>query len=325
MAGSWISRIPKHRFGSVALAHRSRTQQFGRSISSNSNVTPRYTFAVTRDTPESFASAITKFAQDEDPIDLTTARKQHDLYVDRLRNFVPTICLPALQEHPDSVFVEDTVVAVRNRAVITNPGHPLRRGEVSTMKDVLCRLGLDVTDMREVNPEAFCDGGDVLYTGRHLFVGLSDRTNMAAVQILSEGLDVDETVAVPFEGAALHLKSIVTHIDSNTLLAPIGDLGDQVLEAIHAKDRGYHSIIRLPNMLACNVVSVNGGILAQDAGCSESRAILESVAAERNMKIEFVDMTETAKCDGALTCCSVLLDIDDLTTVFFPDKIKNAS
>jgi dimethylargininase len=189
------------------------------------------------------------------------------------------------------------------------------------MKDILSRLGLIVTDMRDADPEALCDGGDILYTGRHLFAGLSERTNMAAVKVLSDGLNF-ETIAVPFEGEALHLKSIVTHMDSTTLLAPIGTLGDQVLEAMKANERGY-TVIRLPNMLACNVVSVNGGILAQDAGCSESRALLEYAATERNMQIEFVDSSETAKCDGALTCCSVLLDIDDITTAFFPEQIQN--
>jgi N-dimethylarginine dimethylaminohydrolase len=62
-------------------------------------------------------------------------------------------------------------------------------------------------------------------------------------------------------------------------------------------------------MLACNVVSVNGGLLAQDVGDNKSRRILEQVAAERNLPIEFVSCSEIAKVDGALTCCSVLLSL----------------
>ena len=283
---------------------------------------PRHTLAITREMPKSFTNALTKFSDGEKTIDLAKARRQKDEYLERLRRFVPTLCLPALHEHPDSVFVEDTAVIVQNRAVVTNPGHPSRRGEVDTIKDVLIRLGLDVTDMRGVDPAALCDGGDVLYTGKDLFVGLSERTNEAAVNILSEGLGVTNTIAVPFEGNALHLKSIVTHMDSSTLIVPIGDLGDQVLEAMDATSRGY-SIVRLPNMLACNVVSVNGGILAQDAGCSESRKILFSAAEERGLQLEFVSLSEAAKCDGALTCCSLLLHIDDFTKSFFPAKTSD--
>ena len=103
---------------------------------------------------------------------------------------------------------------------------------------------------------------------------------------------------MPFESShALHLKSIVTHLDSTTLIAPIGEVGDSVLEAMKYKDLGY-STIRLPKMLACNVVSVNGGLLVQDGGCQESRELLINAAAERGMSIEFVDSSEIAKVDG---------------------------
>jgi dimethylargininase len=141
---------------------------------------------------------------------------------------------------------------------------------------------------------------------RHLFVGLSERTNFAAVEVLANAFDV-ETVSVPFDNSnALHLTSIVCHMDSNTLLAPTGVVGDQALEAMRYNELGYDAI-RLPNMLACNVVAVNGGILAQDGGCQESKALLLSAAAERGLSMHFVDGSEIAKVDGALTCCSVLL------------------
>ena len=267
----------------------------------------RYSFAIARDVPNSFVQALTKYSTDDNPVDIELARKQHDNYLDKLRNHIPTLTLPALDDHPDSIFVEDTVVAIGNRAVITNPGHPSRRGEVDTIKDILIRLGVSVTDMRDKNENAICDGGDVLYTSRHLFVGLSERTNEEAAIILSNTFDSVETIVVPFDKSnALHLKSIITHMDKNTLIAPEGQLGDQVLEAMNSSQLGY-DVIRLPNMLACNVVAVNGGILAQDGGCTESRERLLAAAAERNLSIDFVNSSEIAKVDGALTCCSVLL------------------
>lgn len=266
-----------------------------------------HAFAVSRDIPSSFVNALTKYSKDENPVDFNKAQKQHEKYLSALRKFVPTFCLPALDEYPDSIFVEDTVVSIGNRAVITNPGHVSRRGEVDTIKEFLIRLGLTVIDMRNENSDAICDGGDVLYTKRHLFVGLSERTNVEGAKILSNSIESVETIVVPFDkGNALHLKSVVTHLDENTLIAPEGDVGDQVLEAMKSQDLGYDTI-RLPNMLACNVVSVNGAILAQDGGCQESRERLKVAAAERDLSIEFVNSSEIAKVDGALTCCSVLL------------------
>ena len=265
--------------------------------------------ALSRQVPKSFANAITKYADGVEPISVIKAQAQWDHYIQTLRKFVPTLTLPPLDDHADSVFVEDTVVAIGNKAVITQPGHPSRQGEVDTIKDVLLRLGYQVVDMRDFGLTALCDGGDVLYTGRHLFVGLSERTNAEAVHVLETALG-REVIAVPLQGdeQALHLKSIVTHMDESTLLAPIGRVGDQVLEAMNAQSNGYTSI-RLPNMLACNVVAVNGGIIAQDTGCPESKSLLAHAAKERQLDIEFVSQSEFAKCDGALTCCSILLQI----------------
>jgi dimethylargininase len=267
--------------------------------------------AIARQVPQSFASAITKYADDPAKVDLENAIQQHIIYLDRLRRFVPTLCLPAMDDLPDSIFVEDTVVAVGNKAIITNPGHPSRRDEVNSIQEVLSQqLGMDVTDMRDFHSgTAFCDGGDVLtiVARNHMFVGISERTNMKGAQVLGDALGI-EAIPVQFEGNALHLKSIVTNVDDSTLLAPTGKLGDVVLEAMDAVNRGY-TVVRLPSMLACNVVSVNGGLLAQDVGDNKSRRILEQVAAERNLPIEFVSCSEIAKVDGALTCCSVLLSL----------------
>lgn len=40
--------------------------------------------------------------------------------------------------------------------------------------------------MHEIDPEATLDGGDVLYTGTHLFVGLSRRTNQRGADVLNK-------------------------------------------------------------------------------------------------------------------------------------------
>lgn len=268
---------------------------------------PKYSLAISRQVPNSLANALTKYASAENgPIDMDMAKIQHENYLRALRRLVPTLCLPALDKHPDCHFVEDTVVAIQNKAVITKPGHPSRQGEVETIREVLLQLGYDVKDMRD-HETALCDGGDVMYTSRHLFVGLTNRTNQAAVDFLSDSFGI-EAIAVPFSDNALHLKSIVSHMDPTTLLAPIGTVGDELLKTMKAEELGYN-VVRLPSMLACNVVSVNSGILAQDEGCAESRELLTKAASDRNLKIEFVDASEFAKIDGALTCCSVLLQI----------------
>ena len=75
-----------------------------------------------------------------------------------------------------------------------------------------------------------------------------------------------------------------------------------------SEERGYQAI-RLPNMLSCNAVVVNGHVLAQYSHCIESKNRIEIACKGRQLGLTFVDTSELAKKDGALTCCSVLLSL----------------
>ncbi|KAL9185113.1 hypothetical protein ACHAXT_002890 [Thalassiosira profunda] len=273
--------------------------------------------ALAREIPDSFVDAVAAHSADRaSAVSLALAREQHAEYLSQLRKHVPTLCLPAIEAHPDCVFVEDTVVGVGDTAVITQPGHASRRGEVESIKTALQQLGMaNIYDMRD-EERATCDGGDVMFTGRHLFVGLSDRTNSEGFRFLRDafmnhGLAEEDIVVVPPVVAGksvLHLKSAVTHLDEQTLLVPEGNVGDSVLEAMKASERKYDAI-RLPDVLSCNVVVVNGHVLAQDAPCEVSKRWIEDACNERDFGLTFVDTSELAKKDGALTCCSVLLSV----------------
>jgi dimethylargininase len=270
-----------------------------------------YSMALCRQLPDSFANALAEhhLQEEEDVLSMDRARQQHATYVQALRRILPVLELPQLPDYPDCVFVEDTFVAIGKKAVLTQPGHPNRRGEVSSIAVILQQLGLEIVgDMRK-SDAAYCDGGDVLYTGSHLFVGLSDRTNEAGAQVLQQAFSGTIVVPPTMQGnQVLHLKSAVTHMNEDTLVAPVGPAGDAVLESLQATARGY-SIIRVPDVLACNVVSVNGTVIVQDTPCVESRRTLEAAVNERNLNLVWVNTSELAKKDAALTCCSVLLDI----------------
>jgi dimethylargininase len=288
--------------------------------------------AIVRELPSSFVNALHQHYSDPVtaiPVDIDIARYQHRAYISALQRIIPNVViLPALEQYPDCCFVEDTVVAIGETALITRPGHSDRVGEVDSVKEALLRLAsssrvdaessvreamMIVKDMREMSESATCDGGDILYTGRHLFVGLSNRTNMASVPILKSVFrDMsDSIVVVPpvIQGEkVLHLKSAVTHLDERTLLVPTGQLGQQLLQAMNAHALGYKAY-HLPDTLACNAVACNGHILAQDTPCRESKETLLKAAENCYMQLVYVKTSELAKKDAALTCCSVLLSI----------------
>lgn len=53
------------------------------------------------------------------------------------------------------------------------------------------------------------DGGDVLFTGREFFVGLSAKTNEAGARAVAAAFPEFPTTPVPVPGA-VHLKNLVT-------------------------------------------------------------------------------------------------------------------
>jgi hypothetical protein len=144
-----------------------------------------YTRAIVRGLPASFVAGALRMGEPAAAVDGARAHAQHAAYVAALRKVGVTelIELPADDKHPDCVFVEDTAVVIGRTALITRPGHDSRVGETTAVADALAKVpGLAVVRM---SAPARLDGGDVLWTGREIFVGLSTRTNRAGVAALA--------------------------------------------------------------------------------------------------------------------------------------------
>src|SRR5262245_20297158 len=150
------------------------------------------------------------------PIDVEQARAQHTLYICVLADAGYQVhCLPPDGGLPDSVFVEDVAVVVPELAIIMRPGAESRRAEVPAIAKALAPY----REMKFVVPPGTIDGGDVLVTGRRVFIGRSSRTNVAACNqlrrmLVAHGYSVCE---VPV-GGCLHLKSAVTAVADGVLL-----------------------------------------------------------------------------------------------------------
>lgn len=92
----------------------------------------RATHAVVRAPPESLCRHALRRSQGEE-VDFARAERQHQLYVDVLGSKLglQVVQLPADESLPDCVFVEDVAVVCEETALITRPGAPSRRKEVT--------------------------------------------------------------------------------------------------------------------------------------------------------------------------------------------------
>jgi dimethylargininase len=250
--------------------------------------------AITRAVPESLARCeLTHLART--PIDVARANDQHRRYEAALAALGCTIrSAPAADDLPDSVFVEDVAVVLDELAIVTRPGAPSRRGE----RDAVAALLSEYRPLHAIAAPGTVDGGDVLVLGRTLYVGLSTRTNEDAAHQLARmvepfGYEV-RTVQV---AGCLHLKSAATALDAEHVLCNPAWIDPRTFD-------GYRTRVVHPDEPhAANVLNVGGTVVAAAAHVRTIAALQAD-----GYRVCAVDVSELAKAEGAVTCCSVIVE-----------------
>jgi dimethylargininase len=229
------------------------------------------------------------------PIDAARTAAQHDAYERCLEKLgCRVVQIEPAPDCPDGVFVEDAAVVLDALAVITRPGAPSRRSETDSVMRALRRHRA----VRSIEAPATLDGGDVLLTGRKLFVGRSRRTNDRGIAQLRELVEpIGYSVkAIPVRDC-LHLKSAVTWVGDGMLLVNPDWVDAHELN-------GFDVVLVDPSEpSAANALRVDGTIL-MSASYPRTRDHLES----RGLQVETVDCSEIEKAEGAVTCCSIIFE-----------------
>ena len=248
-----------------------------------------YSEAITRKPCKNFGAGIT--SSNLGKPDYSLMLQQHHTYVDTLNNLGLQVTeLEALDDYPDAHFVEDTAVVVPEIAIIARPGAKSRRGEEITIEDVLAKY----KNIEKIKAPGTVDGGDVLITGKKVYIGISERTNQEGANQLSEILKkfgYDSTYISVNKG--LHLKSDVNYIGKNTvLMKDIFDTQDF---------KSYNKIIVKPEeSYAANSLLVNNKLIIPKGFAETKLRLLEA-----EFDVIELDMSEAQKMDGGLTCLSL--------------------
>jgi dimethylargininase len=229
-------------------------------------------------------------------IDLAKAEQQHAAYQRLLENFgARVISLPAEPQLPDSMFVEDPAIVLDELAVIFPLGTESRRPEAASIAGALAKF----RKIARVELPGQVEGGDILRIGRRLFAGLSSRTNLDGIEQLASIISPHgyEVTAVAVTGC-LHLKSAVTHIGRNTLLANRMWFDTQPLA-------GFEWIDVAPEEPhAANALAM-GDTVIFPGSFPRTRARMEA----RGFDVTPIDISELQKAESGLTCSSLLFDV----------------
>jgi len=253
--------------------------------------------ALTRAVPESLAHCeLTHLARVS--IDVARAAAQHQQYEEALRALGCTVRhVPAAHDLPDSVFVEDTAIVLDEIAVITRPGAESRRGECESMAAILS----EYRPLRSLVAPATLDGGDVLRLGRTLYVGLSSRTNEEGARQLADLLKrLGYTVQCVRTAGCLHLKSAVTALEEDRVLCN----PEWIDSTVFRGDRGLDVIdVDRSEPDAANVLRLGHTIV-----CAAAHERTVADLRGRGYDVCAIDVSELAKAEAGVTCCSVIVD-----------------
>lgn len=223
------------------------------------------------------------------------AIEEHDDYIAALKQCGVTVTeLPALEQYPDSCFVEDPAVITRKGAIITNPGAASRNGEKDEIEPTI-RQFFDDEHIARIEAPGTLEGGDVMMVGDHFYVGRSARTNEEGIRQFCEilagwGLEGSE---VPLE-EVLHLKTGVNYIEDGNMLVS----GEFIDKPEFAQ---YHKIVvPAEEAYGANCIWVNGTVIV-----AEGYPTVLAEVQKLGYKTLVVDTSEYRKVDGGLSCLSL--------------------
>ena len=224
-------------------------------------------------------------------IDRDRALAQHDAYRAALtRAGAQVALLPALADHPDGCFVEDTAVILSELTIVTRPGAVSRRGEIDAIAP---HLPADRPQLIITAPGTI-DGGDVMVVGRDIFIGLTLRTNAEAVRQVADGVARYNyrVIGVPL-AKALHLKTAVSALAADLVLVNTDWLDPAIF--------GRRHIASAPGEpFAGNSLTVGNTVFH----ATGERTLARIAAA--GFAVEFLDISEFAKAEAGLTCLSLV-------------------
>jgi dimethylargininase len=248
------------------------------------------TYAIVRTPGPDAGEGLT--TQSGGPLCLAALQQQHTAYCNTLAALgVELLHLEPEPGYPDAYFVEDTAVVTPEVAVITRPGASERRGEEHAVAQVLRRF----RPLKVIAPPGTLDGGDVMIVDRHVFIGLSGRTN-------PHGADQLARILTPY---GYHCTQVAVH-GSLHLKSSINSLGGQQLIlrtswADRPEFDGYDKILVDPSEAhACNTLWFNGHLILPE-GYPQTRTLLEATG----KPLISIETSQIHRMDGGLTCLSI--------------------
>jgi N-dimethylarginine dimethylaminohydrolase len=201
--------------------------------------------------------------------DFAAAQSQHETLCRLLSaSGAEVVCLPEAESSTlDAVYAHDASLATDYGVVLMNPGKKNRVAEAQAHAQFCGQLGIPV--FGEIRLPGTTESGDIVWLdSRTLLIGDGYRTNKGGIEqmraLLSskDSLKNVEVLSAPLPygpgpSACLHLMSLMSMLDEQTILVDLPWLAVETVELL--KGRGFQLIeieYSERDSLACNVLAL---------------------------------------------------------------------
>lgn len=224
-------------------------------------------------------------------LNLELAMDQHRCYCKTLRDLgVELIELEPDHEHPDACFVEDTAVVHGSKAMIGRMAKESRSGESTRIEEILSEF----LQISSVAIPGTLEGGDVVHLPDQLICGITQRTNREGASQMERWLQFP--VNCIEDRRIMHIKSHITYLDRNFVLV------NPKYESEHVLEPFSRIILPKDESHSANTLTIEGVVILSKRHDKTTQLVKKA-----GFDTIQLDMSEFEKCDGALTCLSIML------------------
>ncbi|MCY8838186.1 dimethylarginine dimethylaminohydrolase family protein [Bacillus atrophaeus] len=237
---------------------------------------------------------------EHDNINVSIAKKQHNHLIEALESQnIEVILLPVSSQFPEQVFTRDIGFTIGETVFISQMAAPVRQGEENVLTELLHKHNVPFTPIKNANIE----GGDVIAAGDTVYVGISERTEDAAVDQLQQALPELTIVSVPMKKEFLHLDCVFNIISEKEALVYPPALRQKELDLLSAR----FDLIEVPDdeqfTLGTNVLSLGNNTILS---LPQNHHVNQELAA-RGFHVIKVELSEIIKSGGSFRCCTMPL------------------
>lgn len=248
------------------------------------------------------------------PIDYDSANEELNNYIATLRMLnvdVIELC-PDETLNYESVFIGDTAITVNGLFLLCRPRN--RLNEVKEIKQIIkSELNLPII---EINDEtAILNGGDVLWTGREIFVGLSNETNEAGARAVAAAFPEYSVtpVKVPSKDN-LRLKSYITMAGPDILCVNRSPETQMMLRRLEREASYKYKLITVEDDAASNVLYLNGTLIHRN-DLPDSVSVLQDKIDYSRVPVKISELSKNHPHHGLDSLCLLVRKSNRIQTI----------